>query len=126
MIATDIATMFFMSIAPRPQRQPSCTSPQNGGLDDIEMRGQHEGGLFAGPSKTRNDVGPPRGALQHHRFQAGAAQLLRDELSRFAFVSRRVGGVDPQQLLTEPKRMLNNFLVAVGHRVVMPFCCPRS
>ena len=31
MIATDIAAMFFMSIAPRPQRQPSCTSPQNGG-----------------------------------------------------------------------------------------------
>jgi hypothetical protein len=36
MIAVHIAAMFFMSIAPRPHRQPSNSSPENGGRRHCE------------------------------------------------------------------------------------------
>ena len=114
MIAVHIAAMFFMSIAPRPHRQPSCSSPENGGLpplrgvgfDHVEVRGEQQRRLAAGPAVPHDQVGPAGRELEQLGLVADLGQRRGEVVGADPLVARRVGRVHAQQRLAEPASFL--------------------
>ena len=114
-IAVHIAAMFFMSIAPRPHRQPSNSSPENGGrrhfgrvrLDDVEVRRQQQRRQRAGAAMAHDEVRAVRLAPRAARARARPRAASRATSSaRGSLVAGRIRRVDAQQRLTQSLRIV--------------------
>ncbi len=121
--------MSFMSIAPRPQTQPSAISPENGscrqsggvGGDDVEVAVDEEGGAFGVPA---GDSGYQAGALgvrfEDHGLEADVGEESGDVLGRLALartgVVAVVRGVDPDQVTADVHDLVLRAHIVRCHR----------
>ena len=135
MTARTIASMSFMSTAPRPQTQPSASSPANGsrrqssgvGRDDVEVPVDEEGGAApVGPFDPGDEAGPLRVRLEHGGLDADLAEEARDVLGgpplARAGVVTRVGGVDPDQVSAD----VDDLILGPGRRSSRSRSHPRT
>jgi hypothetical protein len=114
MMATDIAAMFFMSMAPRPQMQPSAMSPENGGWRQRAASASttsrcavsNSGALAPVTPEARHHVRAAGRALQHHGVEARGAQLVGQQIGGGTLVAGRVRRVDLDEPLTEVHRVV--------------------
>ena len=112
--ARVIASMSFMSTAPRPQTQPSAISPENGWCGPVVGVGRDDVGVPVdqqrGPRRVLAlDPGHGGGAalvrLEDLRLEAHLGELLRHVLGGGPLARPRVvavvAGVDPDQLTAQ-------------------------
>ena len=117
--------MSFMSIAPRPQMQPSASLGRERvvapvrrvGRDDVQVAVDQQGGPAPVLALDSGDHAGALGVrLQDRRLQAHLGQLRGDVLGGLALtgarVVARVGGVDPDQVAADA-----DDLVLRGHLV---------
>ena len=92
-LASIIASMSFMSTAPRPQMQPSRSSPANGSTDQsAALAGttsrwpctHRAAAVPVGAGDPHDDADPPRVALERLRLEPDLAQLADDVGRRLA------------------------------------------
>jgi hypothetical protein len=91
------------------------------GLHHIEVSRQKEGSKLTGTAETCNDVSTAGCALQNRRLKTCSAKLVGQELRCWKLVTRRVGRIDSEERLAEPKRVLRQIQVTVGHFVLPRF-----
>ena len=135
--ARTIASMSFMSTAPRPHTHPSAISPANGSQPPVDRVGRHdvqvtvdeEGGAApVGAFDAGDQAGPLRVRLEHGGLDADLAEQARHVLGgpslARAGVVPRVGRVDPDQVSAD----VDDLILTLGGEVLShaPILAPRA
>ena len=107
--ATSAATWLFMSIAPRPQTQPSRSSPRP--RVDLQSAGsastvstwpsRHSVGPSDAAAQARDQVRAPWHGGEQLALEAGRLEQPAQEVLRRRLVARRVDGVEADQPLEQ-------------------------
>ena len=139
MTARIIASMSFMSTAPRPQRQPSWISPANGSTCQSLLSAgttsrwpwiSSAPRLGSLPSMRAMTLARPGSDSKSSGFESDVGQLLGDVLGRRALGLDRVGRVDPDQVAAEVDDLVlgGQVRLRLAHQVSSRACSdlPRS